>query len=328
MLTAESAGCGTVNENIAFDVQAISINYNTPSAQCENNNLFTLNPTVQLNSGSVNSVYYNWGDQTVGNSLPSTHSYTTAGSYPIKFKVITTAGCIDSIVDTLKVLPISKTLIEKSICDGASFQGYTTAGDHNQIFTAANGCDSIHTIRLTILPTPIINIRTTQSGSVPPYIVSFSCDLTPNIAGTYLWNFGDNSPYEYGLHPNHYYADSGNYNVRLIFTSINGCADTTVARLWINGIGDIFVPNAFTPNGDGLNDLLTVFGTNLEEFKMQIYNRWGELVFQSDKLTYKWNGRKMNTGDMCENANYVFVIFAKPKSRVKKLLKGNVLLIR
>lgn len=68
----------------------------------------------------------------------------------------------------------------------------------------------------------------------------------------------------------------------------------------------IFIPNAFTPNHDGMNDLFTAIGYNVTEFHMSIFNRWGQTIFNTDDISDGWNGTF--EGKDCEIGSYVYQI--------------------
>lgn len=87
-----------------------------------------------------------------------------------------------------------------------------------------------------------------------------------------------------------------------------------------------FIPNAFTPNGDGLNDTFGATGEGISEYRMLIFNRWGNLVFESDNISKQWDGTYK--GEKAELGVYVYKITAKgPKSyTVKK--EGSVTLVQ
>jgi gliding motility-associated-like protein len=92
----------------------------------------------------------------------------------------------------------------------------------------------------------------------------------------------------------------------------------------------IFIPNAFTPNGDGLNDEFSAFGQNICDFEMIIYDRWGEEVFHSHDLNEKWNGTY--NGKKAEDGVYSWLLWYKEDYRLyqmdRKTMKGSVNLIR
>ncbi len=90
--------------------------------------------------------------------------------------------------------------------------------------------------------------------------------------------------------------------------------------------GDFFIPNVFSPNGDGLNDVINVHGRCIQTFNLQIFNRWGEKVFETSTLSESWDGtfrgQKMDTGVFVYKADGVSIDGQSFK------LKGNITLIR
>ena len=89
----------------------------------------------------------------------------------------------------------------------------------------------------------------------------------------------------------------------------------------------LYIPNAFTPDGDGINDLFFAKGVNISEFNIKIYNRWGEKIFESDNMLEAWDGTYNNLP--APQGSYVFSIFAHDNSSNEYITKkGNVILIR
>ncbi len=139
----------------------------------------------------------------------------------------------------------------------------------------------------------------------PPSVAEFVCDpittsiLDPevyfnNYSSNSLnnyWNFGD------GDHSNiesplHSYNVAGTYNVELFTESEHGCTDSTNHSLMISDVHTFYAPTAITPDHDGRNDSFFVQGYRFDpdEFKLIIYDRWGELIFETDNLHESWNG--------------------------------------
>ncbi|PCI92557.1 MAG: hypothetical protein COB15_17475, partial [Flavobacteriales bacterium] len=87
-------------------------------------------------------------------------------------------------------------------------------------------------------------------------------------------------------------TNAGSYEVGLLVTTINGCTDSTTNTVIIGDEADVFVPNSFTPDGDGLNDYFfpVLRGFDTDGYTFMIFDRWGELLFQSSKVTGKWDG--------------------------------------
>ncbi|MEI7982866.1 MAG: gliding motility-associated C-terminal domain-containing protein, partial [Bacteroidota bacterium] len=93
------------------------------------------------------------------------------------------------------------------------------------------------------------------------------------------------------------------------------------------------VPDAFTPNGDGINDDLRIIGESVDplqfqKYSLKIYNRWGQEVFTSSNIEEKWNGRMNNTGELCPDGAYVWVIYYEKANGTKVTNKGMVTLLR
>jgi gliding motility-associated-like protein len=88
---------------------------------------------------------------------------------------------------------------------------------------------------------------------------------------------------------------------------------------------EIYIPNSFTPNGDKTNDTLFVKGVGIQEFKFRIYNRWGELVFETDRLDKGWDGTFR--GEYAPEGVYIYTVSVKG-FRENRTMKGDVILLR
>jgi gliding motility-associated-like protein len=131
-----------------------------------------------------------------------------------------------------------------------------------------------------------------QPVTVLEHVIEFT-NLTQG-AESYLWNF-------YGLatsvsrNPVHDISepiDMGVYPVCLIATTEHGCVDTLCQDILVESILGVFVPNAFTPDGDGINDVFQpiVSGVKPESYKFWVFNKWGDLMFYSDQMGKAWTG--------------------------------------
>ncbi|MBL7941689.1 MAG: gliding motility-associated C-terminal domain-containing protein, partial [Flavobacteriales bacterium] len=120
-----------------------------------------------------------------------------------------------------------------------------------------------------------------------------------NAGATYMW--GDNSTdqtYEVFM--------PGLYTVNV--TTPFGCSDLFSMLVVEECEGVIYVPNAFTPDGDGINDVFMALGENIESFKMQIWNRWGELLFESNDMGTPWLGQRRDGEYFVPNGVYLYRI--------------------
>ncbi|MGB1004108.1 MAG: gliding motility-associated C-terminal domain-containing protein, partial [Salibacteraceae bacterium] len=128
----------------------------------------------------------------------------------------------------------------------------------------------------------------------------------------WLWDFASigNSSEQHPLYE--FPADTGTFPITLTVTTDKLCEDEVTELLRIGGEYNIYVPNSFTPNGDGQNDVFAPRGIGLDDTKysLLIYDRWGGLVFESSDLNQPWDGRHQGTAKMAANGVYVWKIVA------------------
>lgn len=183
------------------------------------------------------------------------------------------------------------------------------------------------------------NCHTVSFSCLPAACVSVADDIK-----SVAWNFGDVVSGEANVSflptPAHIYPRPGRYNVSLIYYYLCGadtlsqeinipegtCADRSPDFSPCTGAG-YSVPNAFTPNGDGINDMFCLQGWNCTtDFNMSVFNRWGEKMFESSDHAFCWPGTY--NGKVLEPDVYVFIIWAKRNDQSWIDLKGNLMLIR
>ena len=182
-------------------------------------------------------------------------------------------------------------------------------------------------VTITVLPAPMaaFSYNPSEPSELDPN-VSFN-DLSKG-AVTWLWDFGDNSATSTLENPNHSYASVGTYIVKLTITDANGCISTISYTLEVNAKFLFYIPNAFTPNGDGVNDYFAPEGMHDLIYEMTIYNRWGEQVFQTSDNSLPWSGVVAGTNKLAEEGVYVYNVRFKDSHYTSKLLVGTVTLLR
>lgn len=110
-----------------------------------------------------------------------------------------------------------------------------------------------------------------------------------------ILNFGDGTSYNgCDFSVEHLYKENKTYCAVLIASNDHACADTTEVCIEVKPETTFYVPNSFTLNDDGKNEIFKAYGTNIVEFRMWIFNRWGEKIFESNDLNIGWNGRFNN----------------------------------
>ncbi|MEI7597108.1 MAG: PKD domain-containing protein [Bacteroidota bacterium] len=131
----------------------------------------------------------------------------------------------------------------------------------------------------------------------------------------------------------HYvFQNTGVYTISLLVTDANGCVDIYIDSVNVHFSSTFYIPNAFSPNGDGINELFGPEGENIsyDDYQMFILNRWGNVLFSTNDFNEKWNGTKNNKGklkDAIEDV-YVYKIQVRGDKDVIKEYVGNVVLIK
>lgn len=130
------------------------------------------------------------------------------------------------------------------------------------------------------------------------------------------WNYGDGT-FGDGQSTTHQYGNLGTYVVTLVITDNNGCVDSVVDTVKVKDISTLYIPNSFSPNGDGKNDLFQPYGLNIDPdtYEMMIFDRWGQMLFDTKEWGVGWNGTLNNHGTRNEVVLdvYVYKIIAKPQ---------------
>lgn len=211
---------------------------------------------------------------------------------------------------------------------------YTVAGNYNVqlTFTDGNGCVSTASASVSVYPVPDADF---SASPQPTTILEPTIQFYNNSGGAVIvtnnWTFGDysNTNTSSLQSPVHIYGDTGSYAVQLVVISNYGCRDSVVKIIRIDDDYALYVPNAFSPNADGTNDIFKAIGLGIRDFKMYIFDRWGNQVFYSEKIDKGWDGTfQAKGGDVVQEDVYVWKIEAKSVKGDKKLLAGTVSLIK
>jgi len=238
---------------------------------------------------SISSWNWTFGDGTSSTAPNPQHLYNAMGSYPITLTITTTGGCTQTLDNSGNVIQV-----------------YPSP---NANFTVAP--------KIVSIPKELINTANNSSGGI-----------------TYEWDFGDGTT-STEFSPSHEYTNVGNFTVRLITTNQYNCKDTTYDD--VTATSDIQFPTAFTPNLGGSNggaydansyenDVFFPYTAGVKDYHLMIFNRWGELIFESFDSKIGWDG--YYRGKLCTQDVYVWKVSAmfydgRPFNKV-----GDVTLLR
>lgn len=204
-------------------------------------------------------------------------------------------------------------------------QLYVTDGANYQVIvTNFCGTDTSVIVKTQIAPAPIPNFVWSPDYVYQGQPVIFT-DSSKNAA-TWSWNFGD-SHILYDQNPTNVYNEAGEYVVWMHIWDAFGCDSFIAKNLTVHNPDALFVPNVFTPNGDGAFDTWQIGGDGYKTFYVKIYDRWGVQVFESNDITKSWNGNTQG-GRACQNGVYFYYMNLTNQKDEKMEMKGNVTLIR
>jgi len=215
--------------------------------------------------------------------------------------------------------------------DSIAGHTYTIPGtyDISLTITTPQGCTATQTVQEVVEVFGYPQAGFQQSDEIVSSLaanVSFY-DVSLD-AISWSWDFGDGTAVFGEPNPVHLFSDSGTYTVSLIVASTGGCLDTITGIVRVEPESSIFIPNAFTPNGDGRNDGFIALGVNIINYQMWILDRWGLPIFHSVSFDHPWNGTYMDNDRPCQNDVYEYIIEATDiKGRLNRYI-GHVTLVR
>lgn len=150
---------------------------------------------------------------------------------------------------------------------------------------------------------------------------------TGGTQGNWFWGDGTNTPFSPTSNPSHRFdGKSVIYKIMLAIQNEGGCSDTSTKEICYHDTVILYMPNVFTPNGDGLNDFYqpAIFGAT--EYEITIFNRWGELVYQSNDGNAAWDGRC--GGKDCPEGVYAVMLQYRGQRMSKRFARSSVTLMR
>ncbi|MCC6385717.1 MAG: gliding motility-associated C-terminal domain-containing protein [Bacteroidia bacterium] len=341
----DASGCTETQTVTVGQNPQIFVTLSGNSNLCEGDST-TLTANASGGSGGSQFLWSNGSNNSYITVLPptGTSSYTVT--------VTDNTGCSASSVLAVNVGPIPAISIsdDVTICHGEStplsvsgattYQWVPVTGLSNPnvpnpvaspsvttsyIVTATEGgCSVTDSVTVTVSPEVTAAATPDVSSGTAPLTVNFTNQS--NGATTYSWNFGDNST-SGSANPQHVFTSNGTYDVTLIATNTDGCSDTLIIRITVENGSSFSVPNVFTPNHDGFNDLFMFNEDGITEVKAEIYNRWGEKIISWDKPGFGWDGTASN-GKEAPDGTYFVVVNATGQDGTKYELAKSFQLIR
>lgn len=266
--------------------------------------------TVQaLNQSTGDSISFTWdmGDGTILTDTNVVHTYASAGLYTIELTVNDLA-CGDDDVVSLSIVLVDTVLVTAvtpgAICPDSSTTVDATLAPGATYLWSNGSTDPVITVDqpgdywVTVTYNNCTGSDTVEVIAAPPQDLGYSMVACPNSAivltipfdGTaYQWETGGDDQSEYLVHQGGY-EDTTYYGFQV--WDQYGCVhEDSVEVASLDADARLFIPNAFTPDGDGINDVLAVTGYGEKDMELLIFDRWGEQIFSTNTVANTWNGQ-------------------------------------
>lgn len=330
----------------------------TTTTVCEGDpSTLTLATTVGM------SVTWSGGDGLSGNGTPINYTYPSgAGTYP--WSVVVDNGLCDTTITgtiDVKANPAPPVVADQLICQGddgllevvpvagGSYEWYSTATGGGLLGTGpsltisnpaatgtyyvevtVNGCTSTRGDgELTVSIPPVASFVSNPDAGIPMNLPNTEVTFTnlSNGAVAYSWDFGDGNTSNQ-TDPVYTYTEEGLYTVTLTAENADGCTDEFLLEPYVvENIQGLYIPNAFSPNGDGLNENFEISYMGYEGYQITIFDRWGKEVFDNGGNPQNlWNGRF--GGKQLPEGVYVYRIIPIGYDGEKPARSGSVMIIR
>ena len=326
-------------------------------------NTSTVSPAAR--TFSANSFTWNFGDNSapvVAGTNPVRHTFPSTGTYNVKLILNDTTFCNarDSVEKVVRIAENVKASFKTnpSGCAPYTANFENTSSGGQQFFwdfgdgTQSNSISPAHlyaipgtyVVNLRVIDSATCNLKDSTSTTITVAgkpVASFTFAPNPPqenapvqftnnsiSASRYKWIFGDSDSLLTSSTEDvkHVYNESRTYNTCLVAINNFGCSDTTCQPITARIVPALDVPNAFTPNNDGVNDKVFVRGFGIKRISWKIYNRWGALVFETIDRTFGWDGTYKGVLQPTEVYHYVLDVEYSDNTRFHK--KGDITLLR
>jgi len=360
LTTSTGNGC-TASASMQIELYPVPHAVFTNTNVCAGNAV-SFNNTSSISNGTIAGYQWFFGDSSaVNTALNPSHVYFVAGNYPVMLVATSNYGCRDTALGNTVIYanpvtnfvynndagcgPLTIRFTDSSFVQGSTIYSwnwnfgdghYDTIQNPVHVYanegiypvsldiTTADGCLGFLTIdkAIEIYPEPVADFTPDPYSATilqPVYFINHSTG-----ASVYQWNFGDGTGSALE-NPQHLYNDTGRYVIYLVAINEYGCDDTSFNEVIMNPTFTVYIPNAFSPNHDGLNEMFTISGIGIKNYELFIWNRWGELVFKGTDCG--WNGKSRNN-DFAKEDVYVYRVMFTDIFNDRHKLDGRVSLIK
>lgn len=292
---------------------------NTFTATCTSNMFLTVIGTSSSGGCSSSATA-----SVIVNPLPTAQiaANTNKGCVPlcITFTASNSSGAIQTCSWAFGNGSFASNIINTSCC-------FNLAGSYlvNATIADNRGCISTTTYSIETYPIPVADFNYSPLKPIENEKVIFTDATHGATVAKWDWYFKNLPiPHSNLQNPTYSYPESGTYPVSLLVTSNHGCTDTIVKTIFVCEDYSLYVPNTFTPNDDGVNDVFQPKGFGIKKYELRVFNRWGEQLFSTNDLTYGWDG--MYKDELCPDNTYIWKINLTTIAGKSHELTGHVML--
>lgn len=336
-VTNNSPICENEDLNLVCTQSFSTYTWNGPNGFVANNPF----PTIQFVNSLANGTYTLIVSDALG-CLGSTTTNVLINPKP-KINIINSTDklCAPACISFTASTDIPTNQINWNFVGGVSTnstiatQCYNKGGIYASTLTATsiNGCTSIQTNSIEIYDTPIADY--TYSPLYPieneeVYLTNASFGYSGINTLSSVWYY-NNIAQSLANSPTVTFSNPGTYVITLVVITNKGCADTISKIINVKEDYFIYVPNTFTPNGDGLNDVFQPKGQGIAKYELMIFDRWGEMIYETKEFNQGWDGkyhRGIDYGTYCKDDIYTWLIKVVDTFGKSHELKGHVTLIK
>jgi gliding motility-associated-like protein len=331
---------------------------------CTNPRINITNTSAAMPGHTLANATFQWffGDSnTFTGQNPGTHNYSGTGTYNVTM-VMTDPDACNSPDTVIKPVVINQLFLDASfvfpdtICMGDTIQftntsvngtsylwsfgaGQGTSNDLNAgymfttpgtytiklVVTNPNSCNKIDSVEHTVTVNPNPTAAFAYTPIIPETNVPTNFHNQSQNAVRYQWSFGDGGT-STETDPVHSYNRTGSYQVCLTAYNQQGCSDKVCRTVSADIAPLADVPTGFSPNGDGSNDILYVRGYSIQTLDFKVFNRWGEMVFETQDQSVGWDGTYKGKPQEMDAFAFTLQVVFYDGTTFKK--QGNVTLLR
>ncbi len=359
----DSLGC--ISESVVSTVSVsppieLSVTPNTENICPGESAVITIQPsagigppyTILVNGNMQTSPYTVYPNQTTTYDVTATDACgsTTTQSTTINVYSLPPVNFSSDILNGCQ--PLTVTFIETNQDFGQTYSWNFGDSDHNNLafskspehtyeepgtytvsltVVSPEGCSNTEVIpdMITVYPNPTSKfIASPEVVSIIKPVVFFTNYSLLN--DTNYWYFGDGDSSN-ALNPYHTYPQypTGTYTVELVTATKYGCRDTVFSNIQVEDEYTLYAPTAFSPDFDGINDVFNVKGNGIDprNFHLLIYDRWGEVIFETKDINQGWDGR-VSGGEIGYNSTFTWLVIYKDTKNIEHQKAGAVTIIR